>query len=272
MAADAGILAASMGIGRFLALDRHFMSETAFLISERAFGGAAGGVARAKLGSAAYEPVPGRAGKPGGPGMKGAKIKPAGLFSHPESFESMEAFIYGANEAVHYYEIRCKNYTMLKFVPAAGAGGRKAALASNNLQPGAKQMMELYGMRLKIEDALDSPENLLQGFSRHFWSESTPKMRGLGYKGVQAALDEKAKGGIFKPLRAIEAFLAFSGVALGLVQMVSAEYSSNCKINLHRHACTPNNNVFASADSLVYFLRKYIPSFYCVFPVCLHSR
>ncbi|MDR1538680.1 MAG: hypothetical protein LBU32_11935, partial [Clostridiales bacterium] len=64
-----------------------------------------------------------------------------------------------------------------------------------------------------------------------------PKMRGLDYKGVQAALeaglDEKAKSGIFKPLRAIEAFLAFSGVALGLVQMVSAEYSSNCKNYLY---------------------------------------
>jgi hypothetical protein len=74
-------------------------------------------------------------------------------------------------------------------------------------------MMELYGMRLKIEAALDSPENPPQGFSRRFWSESTLKMRGLGYKGVQAALeaglDEKAKSGIFKPLRAIEAFLLF---------------------------------------------------------------
>ncbi|MDR1537111.1 MAG: hypothetical protein LBU32_03790 [Clostridiales bacterium] len=66
MAADAGILAASMGIGRFLALDRHFMSETAFLISERLFGGAAGAAARAKLGSAACEPTRGRAGKSGG--------------------------------------------------------------------------------------------------------------------------------------------------------------------------------------------------------------
>jgi hypothetical protein len=96
-------------------------------------------------------------------------------------------------------------------------------------------MMELYGMRLKIEAALDSPENPPQGFSRRFWSESTPKMRCLDYRGVQAALeaglDEKAKSGVFNPLRAIEAFFAFSGVALGMVQMVSAEYSSNCKIN-----------------------------------------
>ncbi|MDR1538659.1 MAG: hypothetical protein LBU32_11815, partial [Clostridiales bacterium] len=84
------------------------------------------------------------AGKPGGPGIRGAKIKPAGLFSHPESFKSMEAFIYGANEATHYHEknlLRGKNTAMLKFIPAAGADGRKAALASNDLQPGAKQMM-----------------------------------------------------------------------------------------------------------------------------------
>jgi hypothetical protein len=236
------------------------MSETAFLISERAFGGAAGAAAGAKLGSAAYEPAPGRAGKPGGPGIRGAKIKPAGLFSHPESFKSMEAFIYGANEAAHYYEknlLRGKNTAMLKFVPAAGAGGRKAALASNNLLPGAKQMMELYGMRSKIEESFDSLKNLLQGFSHRFWSESTPKMRGLDYKGVRATLesglDEKAKSGVFKPLRAIEAFLAFSGVALGLVQMASAEYSSNCKNYLHRYARTPNSSVFATA---VYFLRK----------------
>ncbi|MDR1539794.1 MAG: hypothetical protein LBU32_17705, partial [Clostridiales bacterium] len=159
-AAGAGILAASMGIGRFLALERHFTSETAFLISERVFGGAAGAAARAKLGSATCEPAPGRAGKPGGPGIKEGKIKLAGLFSHPESFKSMEAFIYGANETAHYHEknlLRGKNTAVLKFAPSAGAGGRKAALASNNLQPGAKQMMELYGMRLKIEAALDSP-------------------------------------------------------------------------------------------------------------------
>ncbi|MDR1536802.1 MAG: hypothetical protein LBU32_02180, partial [Clostridiales bacterium] len=90
MAADAGILAASMGIGCFLVLDRHFMSETAFLISERVFGGAAGTAARAKLGNVAYEPAPGRTGKPGGPRIRGAKIKLAGLFSHPEFFKSME--------------------------------------------------------------------------------------------------------------------------------------------------------------------------------------
>jgi hypothetical protein len=200
--------------------------------------------------------------------MKGARIKLAGLFSHPESFKSVEAFIYGANEAAHYYEKNLlwgKNSAMLKFVPAAGAGGRKTVLASNNLQPGATQMMELYGMRLEIKTALDSPENPPQGFSRRFWSESMPKMRGLDYKGVQAALeaglDEKAKSGIFKPLRAIEAFLAFSGAALGLVQMASAEYSSNCKNYLYRHAGTPNNSEFATVEALVYFLGRSIPAF-----------
>jgi hypothetical protein len=229
MAADAGILAASMGIGCFLALDRHFMSETAFLISERAFGEAAGAAARAKLGSAAS----GRAGKPDGSGMKGARIKLAGLFSHPESFKSAEAFIYGANEAAHYHEknlLRGKNPAVLKFVPAAGAGGRKAALASNNLQPGAKQMMELYGMRLKIEAALDSPENPPQGFSRRFWSESAPKMRGLDFKGVRAGLDEKAKSGIFKPLRAIEAFLAFRAPRLACFKWLPPNIHQIAKI------------------------------------------
>ncbi|MDR1538660.1 MAG: hypothetical protein LBU32_11820 [Clostridiales bacterium] len=97
-----------------------------------------------------------------------------------------------------------------------------------------------------------------------------PKMRGLGYKGVQAALeaglDEKAKSGIFKPLRAIEAFLAFSGVALGLFQMVSVKFSSNCKNYLYRYVRTPNNNQFATSESLVYFLRKNIPAFLLRFP------
>jgi hypothetical protein len=59
MVVNAGILAASMGIGCFLVLDRYFMSETAFLISERVFGGAVGITARAKLGNVAYEPAPG---------------------------------------------------------------------------------------------------------------------------------------------------------------------------------------------------------------------
>ncbi|MDR1540934.1 MAG: hypothetical protein LBU32_23615, partial [Clostridiales bacterium] len=81
---------------------------------------------------------------------------------------------------------------------------------------------------------------------------------------LEAGLDEKAKSGIFKPLRAIEAFLAFSGVALGLVQMASAEYSSNCKNYLHRYAGTPNINEFATAESLVYFLSKH-PSLFITF-------
>ncbi|MDR1541534.1 MAG: hypothetical protein LBU32_26785 [Clostridiales bacterium] len=53
------------------------------------------------------------------------------------------------------------------------------------------------------------------------------KMR-VDYKGVQASLDEKAKSSIFKSLRAIEAFLAFLGVELVLVQMVFVKYSSKC--------------------------------------------
>jgi hypothetical protein len=63
----------------------------------------------------------------------------AGLFSHPESFKSAEAFIYGANEAAHFHEknlLRGKNLALLKFVPATGAGGRKTALTGeirNNL-------------------------------------------------------------------------------------------------------------------------------------------
>jgi hypothetical protein len=99
------------------------------LISERVFGGAVGITARAKLGNVAYEPAPGRTGKPGRPRIRGAKIKLAGLFSHPESFKSMEVFIYGANETVHYYEKNLlwgKNYTMLKFVPAVGADSKKS--------------------------------------------------------------------------------------------------------------------------------------------------
>ncbi|MDR1538623.1 MAG: hypothetical protein LBU32_11630, partial [Clostridiales bacterium] len=106
----------------------------------------------------------------------------------------------------------------------------------------------------------------------HFWSKFMPKMRGLDYKGVQAAaaleagLDEKAKSGIFKSLRAIEAFLAFSGVALGVIKMVSVKYSSNCKNYLYRYDRTPNNNQFANAESSVYFLRKNIPAFLLRFP------
>jgi hypothetical protein len=73
----------------------------------------------------------------------------------------------------------------------------------------------------------DFLKNLLQGFSCHFWSKSMLKMR-VDYKGVQASLDEKAKSSIFKSLRAIEAFLAFLGVELVLVQMVFVKYSSKC--------------------------------------------
>jgi hypothetical protein len=55
IAADAGILAASMGIGRYLEFERHFMFETSFLISERECSGLAGTATRAKLGCAAFE-------------------------------------------------------------------------------------------------------------------------------------------------------------------------------------------------------------------------
>jgi hypothetical protein len=70
------------------------------------------------------------------------------------------------------------------------------------------------------------------------------------HKGVQAALeaglDEKAKSGIFKSLRAIEAFLGFWGVARGVVQIVCGKNSSNCKNYLYRYAGTPNSSEFAT--------------------------
>jgi hypothetical protein len=80
---------------------------------------------------------------------------------------------------------------------------------------------------------LASLKNIFQGFSRHLWSKSKPKMRGFDCKSARAALeaylDDSAKLNIFKLLRAIETFAAFSGVALGLAQMAPAEYSSSCR-------------------------------------------
>ena len=172
---------------------------------------------------------------------KNGKPKPAKSFpimdlfqTKADCFRESTLMIYGKLTKVRYY---CVNLIWnqdlkqeIRFV-LVYLNGSKSILACTALDLDPGKIIELYCFRFKIETLFRAFKQVLAGFSCHFWTKHMPYFNPFAKAEVMAAkvaeiTDEVVKESIMNTFDAIEGFVMFACIAIGLIQLSALTFSN----------------------------------------------
>jgi hypothetical protein len=219
----------------YLVLDAYFAVNTTFFALE-SFLSQDGKplihvITRAKRNVVAYEAVPESTKKKKGRRSKyGKPLKLYKLFDQmPEKFLKARCRVYGRSETVSYLPlallwrpIRAK----LQFVLAETSLGR-IVLMSSDLDLDPLNMIELYSLRSRIETMFSVLKNVLGGLFYRFWSKalSPQSRRPLKNSRQRQKPESNQVSNVLATWAAIEGFVNFAAIVLGLLQVISLHFS-----------------------------------------------
>ena len=270
--AQAEVAASQLKGDSLIALDRAFLSvavlKRLLQANLRLVGKSLFIVTKAKSNCVAYgEPPKKIPGTRGAPRKKGETFKLKDFFTNStEIFCEEELFLYGVKRLVQYKVIDLlwgqKLYQKLRFV-LVRYDGRCEILVTTNLELGAKEVIETYGCRFKIECAFRSMKQSLGTFAYRFWSRSMPKLNRYYKKDapcpLSSVMDEKDRLRIQRTVRAIEMYALCSCIAMGLLQLLSLELSAAEDFKEVRYLRS-KSNTYASEETMMAYMRHQIYS------------
>ena len=151
-------------------------------------------------------------------------------------------------------------YRELRFVLVEYAGTQTILVTTDTrLEP--EDIIQLYSYRFKIESAFREFKQVVKGFAYHFWSKHMPKLDRFRKKGaphpIDSVVDDTAKKNILLTVKAIEAYVMCSTVALGLLQIIAFKFSDELSQSNLRFLRTPSKGIVSEA-TVAYYLRKNI--------------
>ncbi|MEG1982061.1 MAG: transposase [Clostridia bacterium] len=250
-----------------LLLDRYFLAATALIkLSElnKEHGRLLDIITKAKLSVVAYTKPLKNKGK-GRPRKKGESIKLRNVFEdRKDDFIEDTIMLYGKEEKVKYLCLDLlwgqKLYQELRFVLVT-YNDVKSILVSTNLEIDPKKVISLYSYRFKIECTFRELKQVVGGFSYQFWCKSIPKLKKYTIKGETNPIEiiecEKTKLLILSTLNAIEGYVMCSCIAIGMLQVISINFSKDINNSSFRFLRTKSNKVVSEA-TVACFLRKNI--------------
>ncbi len=213
----------------YLILDAFFAVEPVLLLALNCDNNAIHIITRAKKNVTAYKKAPQRKKKKRGRRrIYGKKLKLMKLFdSKRVSFKSIQADIYGTNEAVKYctLDLLWKPVKgILRFILVESSHGR-IILMTTDTSLSAQTAISLYCKRTSIETLFNTMKNTLGAFGYHFWSKylkpvsRSPKKKNGAKR--RSTNPEKTK----KTFEAIEKFVTVQLVVLGALQLVAIKFN-----------------------------------------------
>ena len=205
-------------------------------------------IPRAKSNAVGYEdpcPPTGKR-KPGRPPIYGKKVSFKEQFkSRANDFQSVPLRIYGKDVIASFL---CLDLIWkpikekIRFV-LVKIDDDCFILMCSNLDWSPEDIITAYSYRFKIEVSFKNLKQLLGSFSYHFWSTVTPKLNKKTAVDLSCITNESHKQLIAKTANAIEAFVNFGGIALGILQILAVKYPQSVWSNYTGWLRTKRTNV-----------------------------
>lgn len=264
-----------------LLLDRYYLTEPALTELNRlneSHGKLLDIIVSVKKSYVAYT-KPGKYKGKGRPRKKGEKIKLKECFEKRRNeFISTTVKIYGKKVKVDYLCLNLlwgkKEPQELRFVLVI-YNNRFSILATTKLDLDPVKIITLYSYRFKIECTFRELKQVIGGFCYRFWSKSMPKLNRFKKKTEKDSLKEitssRDKKLIINTLKAIEGYVMFSAILLGILQIISLKYSKQINKSPVRFLRTKSNK-FVSEATVAYYLRRHIFVWFANLPQISISR
>ncbi len=183
-------------------------------------------VCRLKINAVAYEEPSAKEGR-GRPRLYGEKVILKSLFENLISFKEIEVFIYGKKEKVkvltHHLIMRSLKQKVQYCLVIKG--NTKMILMTTNLGLSAEKIIEIYGLRFKIESCFRHFVHVLNGFMYKFWSKCLDKIRRKDSAQDISHKTEIEQKSILKKIRSYQIFLQFVVIAQGIIRCLALLYT-----------------------------------------------
>lgn len=166
----------------------------------------------------------------GRPPIYGEKVKLIELFDHVELFSKEKCLVYGNIEEVSIAALDLlwkPAGSLIRFVLAVTSRGPIVLMCSDPAQDPIAAL-ELYCIRVRIENMFDMLKNLMGAFRYRFWTKRLPRHSRKPRKNKH--LKKPAQQDIAMVKRcfaAYERFVMTGAIALGLLQLVSLKFEQS---------------------------------------------
>ena len=220
-------------------------------------------VTRAKRNCTAYEKpgvYKGRGRRP----VRGAAVHLKDLFTSDAAFfQEARLQMYGTQKEIRFlsrtYLWGQKLYQPLKFV-LVEYEKTQVILVCTDLSMCAEDIIKAYAHRFKIEAMFREMKQCFGGFRCHFWSKAVPKLdryrRKASADPLEQVQDSQERTRILKTFKAIEGYVLFSSIAMGITQMLCLKYEGKIHVSDFRYLRTPSRQVMSEASMMEYLRRN----------------
>lgn len=136
----------------------------------------------------------------------------------------------------------------------------QAILVYTDLSMCAEDIITAYAHRFKIEAMFREMKQCFGGFCYHFWLKAVPKLNRYRKKTdanpLELVKDEREHTKILKTLKAMEGYVLFSSIAMGITQILCLKYEGIIQVSDFRYLRTPSRQMMSEASIMEYLRRN----------------
>jgi hypothetical protein len=214
----------------------------------------------------AYEPVKqdvahGR----GRPRIYGKKIKIKDCFKEETAFSAAASPVYGESGVMLQYRVLDLLWRPVgqraRFVLVIHPTRGRIILMSTDLSLAAVKIIEMYGVRFKIEIAFKQAVHTLGAYAYHFWmSTMTPRLRRSGNQYIHRK-SEAYRNQVRRKIAAYHAYIQTGIIAQGLLQMLALRCTASVWKHFGSWLRTVRPGVLPSEFVVAIAMRHSLPLF-----------
>lgn len=123
-----------------------------------------------------------------------------------------------------------------------------------------EDIIAAYAYRFKIEAMFREMKQCFGGLCYRFWPKAVPKLdrylRKAAADPLEQVKDGQERRRVLKTLKAIEGYVLFSSIAMGITQILCLKYEGKIQVSDFRYLRTPSCQVMSEASMMEYLRRN----------------